>query len=176
MLEGTLTQTLKQCYGVCCHIRYELKEVQWGDVNNMKMISRNFCSPISLIFRNICIEIFWVLSLCKHSCIPTNFQPLYLLTSMVTLLMDQILQNQPVKARQASVQCSVQKITSQLFAFALFNWRNNTSDQDPHRPAKVSSQSQLSQVHVFTLKQFGAIGQGYHFFSTKGSRSKSSWV
>lgn len=37
--------------------------------------------------------------------------------------------------------CAMQraKISSQLFTFALFNWLNNISDQDPHRPAKVSS-------------------------------------
>ena len=48
----------------------EFKGVQWGDVNNMKMMSINISSCLSLAYSNICVG-SWVGA--KHSFIPESF-------------------------------------------------------------------------------------------------------
>ena len=45
---GTLTHPVKQPYSVCCLTGHMFKTVQWGNVNNMKMMSRNISSSVSL--------------------------------------------------------------------------------------------------------------------------------
>ena len=45
-LAGTLTQPVKQPYCICCLTAYSLKEVLWGDVKNVNMLSKNISSPL----------------------------------------------------------------------------------------------------------------------------------
>ena len=53
---GTLTQTVKQPYGVCCLTGSMFKGVQWGDMNIMKMMSKNISKPLSLTYPNIFVK------------------------------------------------------------------------------------------------------------------------
>lgn len=50
--EGTLTQTVKQ---VDFLTRQVFKGVEWGNVNNMKMNSRNISSCLSPAYKSICL-------------------------------------------------------------------------------------------------------------------------
>ena len=52
---GTLTQGVKQPYHVCSLTGQRFKGVLWGDVNNMKMMSGNISSSLSLVYPNFCI-------------------------------------------------------------------------------------------------------------------------
>ena len=50
--EGTLVQAVKQLCSICFLTGHMLKEVQWGNVNSMKMISRDISSPLSFTYQN----------------------------------------------------------------------------------------------------------------------------
>ena len=54
-LGGTLTQAVKHPHDLCCMAGHVFKGVHWGDLNNMKMMSRNTKSPISLVYPSICV-------------------------------------------------------------------------------------------------------------------------
>ena len=56
LVGGTLIQTVKQPYGVCCLTGSMFKGVQWGDVNNMNMMSRNINRPLRLVYPNIFVR------------------------------------------------------------------------------------------------------------------------
>ena len=48
--EGTFTQAVKQPYVICCLPGHVFKEVQWGNVSNMNMMSRNISSLLSFAY------------------------------------------------------------------------------------------------------------------------------
>ena len=62
----------------------EFTEVKWSDMNNMKMMSKDIGSPISLTYPSFCIG-FW--DGAKHSRILKNSPPSYLLTGITTVLL-----------------------------------------------------------------------------------------
>ena len=66
----TLIQAVKQSYGICCLTGHVFKRVQWLNVNNMKMMSRNISNPLSLAYSIFCV-VSWPGS--KHSRISKNF-------------------------------------------------------------------------------------------------------
>ena len=52
---GTWTQRYFELYGICYPAWHVFKWVLWGNMNNMKMISRNVGSSLSFIYPNICL-------------------------------------------------------------------------------------------------------------------------
>lgn len=78
---STLTQPVKQPYSKCCLTGCMFKEIQWGNVDNIKMMSRNTSSLLNLAYPNICV---WFLVDANHSCIPKNIPSLYLVTGIGT--------------------------------------------------------------------------------------------
>ena len=49
---GTSTMTVMQPYSICCLNGYMFR----GDVNNMKMMSKNISCPLSLAFPYVCVR------------------------------------------------------------------------------------------------------------------------
>ena len=69
----TLTKTVRQPDVACCLTGDMFKGIQWGNVINMKMMSRNISHPLCLAYPNICVGL---LAGVKHTRIPKNFSPL----------------------------------------------------------------------------------------------------
>ena len=86
---GTLIKAVKQSYNVCCLTGHVFKGVQWGNMNNMKVMPRrigNLCRA----YPNYCIGSWGGV---KHSCIRINLPLPYLLTVIATLLINSVTQN-----------------------------------------------------------------------------------
>ena len=97
------------------------KEVQWGNVNNMKIMFRNMSSPFSLAYPNFCIR-SWAGA--KHSHFPNNFPPPYLLTGIATLVIGSV-----------PLQNSSQEYNQLIHCLLLLHYTDswNISDQYSHQ-------------------------------------------
>ena len=65
-----LTHVINQLYSVYCLTVLVFKGVPWGDVNNIKIMSKNISSTLSLTYPNFCVDFS---TGARHRHIPKNF-------------------------------------------------------------------------------------------------------
>ena len=66
----TLTEVINQLYRVYCLTGLVFKGVPWGDVNNIKIMSKNISSFLNLTYPNFCVDFS---AGAMHRLIPKNF-------------------------------------------------------------------------------------------------------
>ena len=97
--------------------------VQWDEVSNKKIVSRNISSPLSLIYPH-----FSVGSWARHKLNWKNFPPLYLPAS-----------NKDTANRYCTTKLSRKKYKQLVVCSCFFHGHNNINDQYLHQLAEVNS-------------------------------------
>ena len=142
----TLTQTARQPYSVYCLTGKVFKEVQLGNANNMKMMPKNISGPLSLAHPNVCIG-------------PELVPSTAVFERTSTLVITK--QHSNTTSRLCTTKsANIGKLGISVIQHAKYN-------QLPIAPfhglrslvtsISISSQSQLSRVHMSRLVRLGTI-------------------
>ena len=93
---------------MCCLTVHVFKWVQWNNVSNMNMMSRNIIVPLQpRLLKHFCRVLSWWQAHGYSQELP----PPYLLTSIATLLIGSVSQSQLTKASYAQVQYSQSQLS-----------------------------------------------------------------